>query len=226
MTYIQVAGLYFSFDQELEFLAESINYNPFVSSKYEKEEDFLFNLTIDTNLKHEKTNDKYIYWNEMGSYGVKVKNNQFQWVLKKADAEEYYLMDLDSAYKKATLNFKITDNFTYQAANDFIRFAFIYTSAFHQTVILHASCIKNKDKGIAFMGRSGIGKSTHSSLWLKFIAGSELLNDDQPAVRILNDMPIIFGTPWSGKTLCYKNLQVELVAILCMDQQLYNKITR
>ena len=76
------------------------------------------------------------------------------------------------------------------------------------------------------MGRSGLGKSTHSSLWLRFVKDSELLNDDQPAVRILDDKPIIFGTPWSGKTRCYKNLQVELSTILCMDQQPYNKITK
>ena len=62
------------------------------------------------------------------------------------------------------------------------------------------------------------GKSTHSRLWIEAFPGTELLNDDNPAVRILPDGPRVFGTPWSGKTDCWRNLSVPLCGIVRLRQ--------
>jgi hypothetical protein len=40
------------------------------------------------------------------------------------------------------------------------------------------------------LGKSGTGKSTHSRLWLDYVEGSELLNDDNPVVRIIDGNPL------------------------------------
>ena len=48
--------------------------------------------------------------------------------------------------------------------------------------------------------------------------GTELLNDDNPAVRILPDGPRVFGTPWSGKTACWRNLSAPLCGIVRLRQ--------
>lgn len=224
MIYFQVADLYFSFDERLIILSERLNYQPFRVKKDKIDDNYLFNLEINTTLKSDASNCKFTYTNEIGYYGVTYANQNYEWILKELNADRYYVMHLDIESRKAILNFEITDDFTMQAADDFVRFAFIYSAAFHDTVLLHASCIKYFDKGIAFMGRSGIGKSTHSTNWLNYIEGSELLNDDQPAVRIVNNNAIIYGTPWSGKTICYKKKKVVLYAILCMEQQPFNKL--
>lgn len=55
------------------------------------------------------------------------------------------------------------------------------------------------------MGKSGTGKSTHAVQWLKCFPKSELLNDDNPTIRMESGRSIAYGTPWSGKTPCYKN---------------------
>lgn len=224
MTTYQVADLYFSFDDKLNILAQKLNYIPFNTNEGIQDRNYLFHLTIDLSLRPSQKEINFSYTNEIGCYGVTCKDQTYEWILKKLNSETYYLMTLDIKSKEAKINFNISDLFTLQAADDFTRFAFIYTAAFHDTVLLHASCIMNKDKGIAFMGKSGIGKSTHSSLWIRYIEGSELLNDDQPAVRLINGLPIIFGTPWSGKTDCYKSKCVPLKAILCMEQKSYNKL--
>ena len=224
MTYYKVAGLYFSFDDKLYLLSERINYLPFQVEKLGNTADILFNLDINYELKPTKKYEQFTYTNEIGCYGVTCENNTYEWVLKKLNSEEYYYMKLDIESKKASINFEINDTFTIQAADDFVRFAFIYTAAFHNAILLHASCIKIENKGIAFIGNSGIGKSTHSSLWLQYISDSELINDDQPAVRVLSNQVFIYGTPWSGKTLCYKNLSANLTSILCMEQKPYNKL--
>ena len=103
---------------------------------------------------------------------------------------------------------------------------FIYSAASHNAVLLHASCVKLGEKAVAFIGQSGAGKSTHSQLWLNHIPGTSLLNDDQPAVRIHdNGEIIIYGTPWSGKTPCYKQEKATLQGMVRMIQAPYNKIT-
>ncbi|WP_407533716.1 hypothetical protein [Elizabethkingia miricola] len=89
----------------------------------------------------------------------------------------------------------------------------------YNTVLFHASVIEKDGKGYAFLGKSGTGKSTHSRLWLKYISDTKLLNDDNPAVRIMEDERIvIYGTPWSGKTPCYRNVGVLLEGLVRLRQ--------
>ncbi|MDR2229230.1 MAG: hypothetical protein LBE39_07135 [Flavobacteriaceae bacterium] len=89
----------------------------------------------------------------------------------------------------------------------------------YNTVLFHASVIEKDGKGYAFLGKSGTGKSTHSRLWLKYVPDTKLLNDDNPAVRIMEDGNImIYGTPWSGKTPCYRNVGVLLNGLVRLRQ--------
>lgn len=96
----------------------------------------------------------------------------------------------------------------------------------YQTLMVHASVIRNDGLGYMFLGRSGTGKSTHSRLWLKHIPGSVLLNDDNPVIRVIDGLAYVYGTPWSGKTPCYKNESVPLKAVVRLSQAPYNKIAR
>ena len=110
--------------------------------------------------------------------------------------------------------------------NDFIMIAFVYSSAFHGAATIHASSVAIAGEGCAFIGHSGIGKSTHSGLWLRHIAGTRLLNDDQPVVRIHADGTTrIYGSPWSGKTDCYRNEGANLRALFFMQQSPENSAT-
>ena len=78
-----------------------------------------------------------------------------------------------------------------------------------------------------FLGPSGTGKSTHARLWLQYIDGTELVNDDNPVVRIYQDgAATVFGSPWSGKTPCYRNVRYPLGGIVMLSQAPYNKIHR
>ncbi|MDE5813283.1 MAG: hypothetical protein K2H72_03265, partial [Muribaculaceae bacterium] len=93
------------------------------------------------------------------------------------------------------------------------------------TLLLHASTVEYDGKGYLFLGRSGTGKSTHSRLWLENIKGSELLNDDNPILRIINGKVYVFGSPWSGKTSCYRNKKLPVDGIVRLHQAPFNKIT-
>lgn len=108
--------------------------------------------------------------------------------------------------------------------NRSLMLCYLLATATQNTLLMHASVIVNAGIGYLFMGKSGTGKSTHSSLWLKYISGSELMNDDNPVVRILDDKAWVFGSPWSGKTPCYRNISVPIGGFVHLQQAKENHI--
>ena len=67
-------------------------------------------------------------------------------------------------------------------------------------ILLHSSCIVVDDLAYAFSADSGVGKSTHTQLWLKHFGDRcYMLNDDKPAIRLINGEVYACGTPFSGK---------------------------
>ncbi len=110
--------------------------------------------------------------------------------------------------------------------NDAMMLAFAFAGAYHDTLLIHASCILYHGKAFPFTAKSGTGKSTHSSLWMKYIEGAELLNDDNPAIRIIDGQPVVYGTPWSGKTPCYRNRHADLGALTQIERASSNFIER
>lgn len=102
--------------------------------------------------------------------------------------------------------------------NNAIMIMFAFAGAMQGILLMHASVPMLNDKAYLCLGKSGTGKSTHCKLWLKHVEGTDLLNDDNPAVRYLDEKTYIYGTPWSGKTPCYRNLRKECGAFLRLQQ--------
>ena len=126
-------------------------------------------------------------------------------------------------YQRNTLY--IYSNYERFATDNALMIIFALATAKESTLLFHSSEIGYNGKAYMFLGKSGTGKSTHSRLWLNNIQGSFLLNDDNPAVRILPDGIKVFGTPWSGKTDCYINQSLPLGAIVSLSQAPHNRIS-
>lgn len=94
------------------------------------------------------------------------------------------------------------------------------------TALFHGAVVRNGGRGYMFLGKSGTGKSTHARLWMRYVAETDLLNDDNPVVRMYEDGARIYGSPWSGKTPCYRNEDVSLGGVVLLSQAPYNKIVR
>lgn len=131
----------------------------------------------------------------------------------------------DKGFKKAQLQITGVDsNF---ALNNALMLLFAFASAREGALEMHASVVMNGGKGYLFLGKSGTGKSTHSSLWLKHIPGTELLNDDNPILKLEADGSVrVYGSPWSGKTPCYKAQDVPVGAVVRIRQAPENRIQR
>lgn len=110
--------------------------------------------------------------------------------------------------------------------NNFMMMLFAFASMDRQTLLFHASVIARGDKAYLFLAKSGTGKSTHSSLWLKHVPGCQLVNDDNPAVGVRNGRVVVYGTPWSGKTPCYRNVQFEVGGFVRVTRSQENTINR
>lgn len=103
---------------------------------------------------------------------------------------------------------------------------YAYNTVADQTLMIHASVSVKDGLGYLFLGKSGTGKSTHSRLWKESMPDVWLLNDDNPVLRVIDGRTYVYGTPWSGKTPCYKNEFVPVQAIVDLEQAPENRISR
>ena len=134
-------------------------------------------------------------------------------------------MDVSADWKEAWLQLEGTDNLF--GLNNALMLLYAFASAHKGALEMHASVVMQGGKGYLFLGKSGTGKSTHSRLWLRHIPGSELLNDDNPILRLMPDGSArVFGSPWSGKTPCYKAQDVPVGAVVRLNQAPRNEIVR
>lgn len=95
---------------------------------------------------------------------------------------------------------------------------YTYSTSGLKTLLMHASVTEHDGKANLFFGTSGTGKSTHSRLWLENIEGSQLINDDNPVVRVMEDGIFVYGSPWSGKTPCYRNIRRQIRTVVKLEQ--------
>ncbi len=141
--------------------------------------------------------------------------------------ERAWRMQTDPTFANAAMEYTDGDPRQSFVMQNFLMMLFAFAAAPHATLMFHASVIRRGGKGYLFLGKSGTGKSTHSRLWLQHLAGSELLNDDNPIVRCHADgQVLVYGSPWSGKTPCYRNEEAPLGAFVRLQQAPHNKIVR
>lgn len=98
--------------------------------------------------------------------------------------------------------------------------------SYFKTLLIHASLVRHNGYGYPFCATSGTGKSTHVSMWLRHIPNCDLMNDDNPIVRIIDGKAYIFGSPWSGKTPCYRNVKAPLGAMSRIDRETRNYVEK
>jgi len=152
-------------------------------------------------------------------FGFSFETDKPMAILKFKDGEDWSEGHLSIA---RGCRFSVADS----AINNAMMLMYAYNTGWHDTLMMHASAPMKDGLGYIFLAKSGTGKSTHSQMWLDNIEGTELLNDDNPVVRIVDGKVMLYGTPWSGKTPCYKNRCVPLGGAVRIIRAPYNKCTR
>lgn len=203
-------------------------YAPFVT---ERADSPLFTLrveyvddlnTVDPGIKKECLNDEAPYFwifDKDGKYnfGFSYSKSRPECILIPSDDFRESVVYIPSSMLESVTDFALSNS---------MMLLYTFCTSPYETLMVHASVIRHNGGGYMFLGRSGTGKSTHSRLWLNHIDDAVLLNDDNPVIRVVDGEAVVYGTPWSGKTPCYKNESVPLKAIVRLSQAPYNKITR
>jgi len=218
--YYQVGGHRFSVSGGEECFALMENYAPF----HCEEGPCVFSLTIDSGeapayseeLRQEEEGQEII----CGRTADGEHLFKFRWWQKTAG---WLLCSQD--YREGRL--LTTGHYVKMAIDNALMVLYALATAAAGTVLFHAAVVSHEGKGYMFLGKSGTGKSTHASLWVRHIDGAVLVNDDNPVVRLAQDgSAVVYGSPWSGKTPCYRNVSYPLGAIVMLSQAPYNKIQR
>ena len=133
-------------------------------------------------------------------------------------ANKPHAMITDRAFRTIRASIQWDDEYAPQILCSMLRIAFSQALLREDGIGIHASAVGHNGKCFLFLGKSGTGKSTHASLWLQHVENSELINDDNPVIRIQDDIAYAYGTPWSGKTPCYKNIGLPIAKITRLQQ--------
>ena len=220
--YYKVAGHVFALNADVEgHRRELRQYEPFVT---EPVEDTVFRLdlvdSLPMNVFHEELRQE--------DEGQEIIAGHLE---SGEPYFEFWLGDKLCSILVASLDYKqgkilVKDNWQF-GVNNAIMVMYALATSNSLTALFHSSVVSYQGRAYMFLGHSGTGKSTHSSLWLKHIEGTELVNDDNPVVRIGDDgRAVVYGSPWSGKTPCYRNVSYPLGGIVLLSQAPQNKIER
>lgn len=99
-----------------------------------------------------------------------------------------------------------------------------YIALNHGRLVFHSSSVCAEGMGVAFSASSGVGKSTHTGLWLENIPGCSYINDDTPIISISEGRVMISGSPFAGTSGINSNVTVPLKAIVFVTRGEENKV--
>ena len=139
------------------------------------------------------------------------------------DSEVCHHMALNSELNCATAVMNRQDPRFGESLSSLLRIAYSLSILRHEAVAIHASAICHQGEALLFLGKSGTGKSTHARLWVTHGEGCSLLNDDNPTLRWTPQGLKAYGTPWSGKTHCYRNEGYPVRGIARLGQAAENR---
>jgi hypothetical protein len=216
-----VAGHGFTVDAEEAVFTEMKQYQPFLD---DEEDNTLFTLHIQesaTPILYKENHRQ----EELGQTMICGETPDGKTVL------EYRLVDKVAGWLVCSHDFKTgevyyTGHQRLFVVNNALMMMYTFVTSDKLTALFHSSVVSHQGKAYMFLGKSGTGKSTHSQLWLKYIDGTELVNDDNPVVCIIDGEARVYGSPWSGKTPCYRNVDYPIGGIVKLKQAPANSIRR
>ena len=218
---LRVAGFYFSVKGEaiVRTLRTMDGFQPFVNTP-ESREKLLFTFgpasdpfTGETEVFHrfETEGIDCSFFRTLSGYGLSMDSNDgkepFVWFYN----PECHTIDFQGEADPAVLRFSLWQAFGMAVLE-------------HSVTAVHSSVVRYQGRAVLFLGESGTGKSTHTRLWIENIDGATLLNDDSPFLEAEETEIKAWGSPWSGKTPCYRDEVYPVAAVVRLSQAPENRI--
>ena len=233
--YLRIAGLMvgigFKNVTNPRFTQPPMQYLPFACKVPEKEQDVFMSFVLDDEIeitpddRREPIGNFYTGVEQMKHGVFRRACGGYYFCFYGSRGEVLYNLLCSHDFKKCILAFGRPQACSPEYAfNNALMIAYAFAAAGAGCLLMHSSTVVLDGKAYCFLGRSGTGKSTHSSLWLKNFEGTRLLNDDNPVIRIEDGKAMVYGSPWSGKTPCYRQESAPIAAVVMLKQAASNKM--
>lgn len=196
----------------------------FLIEEGDRGDDVLFRLVVDDGLKPRREGRERIGKFDTGNGDTCVDrfaDGSYQYIIKDVFGGECCLLQTDRDFSDCRCALNGDFGMRQFGLNNALMLVFAFAGSMRQALLIHASLVRHAGYGYAFIAKSGTGKSTQVSNWLRFIPDCDLMNDDNPIVRIIDGKAYIYGSPWSGKTPCYRRVKAPLGAVtrICRDSR-------
>lgn len=218
MIKFDIAGILF------HIISEDFDHSNFISfySNSQEKEDILVYIKSNSSIPQPESKvllNEEIKWFRNSDNESSISISTYQQDTNQMDC----MMQVDNNWESASLTCRKKDSDFYVMNGPLGEILFRNKIIFHRGLVVHAAAIEWEGKGIMFSAPSGTGKSTQADLWKRYM-GAVVLNGDRPAIRVLEDQPYVYGTPWSGSSPEYLNRRAPLKAIILLEQAKENKI--
>lgn len=196
---------FFYFNEKNPDIIVEVNGENFISNPQGKK-------VLDENFKWVKSSDE--------------SNSSSVYICKDKSDDIEYLMTTNNEWNKAKIMYRADHlDAEYVITGPLGEILFRNRLLFNKGLVLHASAIEYEGKGIIFSAPSETGKTTQARLWCEKM-GAKLINNDRPAVKVIENEAYIYGTPWSGVPSECNNNSAQLSAIIMLEQAPENSITK
>lgn len=205
------------------------SFRPFVCEPTDNGER-LFSITLDDSLQPvPKSQREHVHDFDTGNGVIKVDDcadGGSQFIIRDINDAPCALLIAEGGFRQYHCALNGSYNMRSFGLNSAMMLAFAQAGALAGTLQLHASLVRQNGWGYAFTAKSGTGKSTQVANWLRYLPDCDMMNDDNPVVRMIDGKPVIYGSPWSGKTPCYRNVQAPLGALTLIDRAKTNSVEK
>lgn len=223
--YFNVAGFGFSvrLSDSLEVSRLLPSFHPFCC---EKGETALFRVTVCAGAEDGRDEKGVLTESsstDIGRVNIFKTGSGYRVEMNNPDNHSVSVMNMNSDFTESVVCIDERNRYAGNMLSSMIRMLYSQRILSRDAAAIHASSVYKDGKSYLFLGKSGTGKSTHSALWMRYIEGCRLLNDDNPVIRVTDGRVMAYGTPWSGKTPCYKNLSFPVAGIVRLHQAQENR---
>lgn len=96
-----------------------------------------------------------------------------------------------------------------------------------QAFVMHGAVLELDGKAYVFTAKSGVGKTTHTKLWVEYFEGrASYINGDKPIIRCKDGVWYAYGTPWMGKEKFGSQSSAPIQAVCFIERGEENKIQK
>jgi len=198
--------------------------------KFSQTPDITASITESDFIETPSANNKIIEPENLNWLEKKDNQGFYGFITRKTTSEIVDILETDKYWqniKITLLNADYYKSFKYDlievAGFHLLGTAFRNRILFNDGLVFHASSIIDEGRGLIFTAPSGTGKSTHAGLW-EMYRNASVLNDDTPAIRLIDGKPFVFGSPWSGSSDKFLNAKAIVNAIFILEQAPMNSI--